>query len=132
MLCFAFMTKHHKTHTCIIYYLSVDFCFSIRSFGLSLPVPLPPFAPQLRDEREEKRNGNDQHKRTLIEFFLCICHYRHARFFLWKSRQRQVCRSREREYDRKRKKNFTILVYFLVFLSIIPYHMSLQKHKFCL
>jgi hypothetical protein len=26
--------------------------------------------------------------------------------FLWKSRQWQVCRGREREYDRKRKKNY--------------------------
>jgi len=35
--------------------------------------------------------------------------------FFWKSRQWQVCRSREREYDRKRKKTLTKLAGYLTF-----------------
>jgi hypothetical protein len=124
-----FLWQNTTKHTWrVIYYLSVDFCFSIRSFGLSCPVPLPPFPPYCRMNARKKEMAVIDTKERLLRFFSASATTGMPVFF-WKSRQWQVCRSREREYDRKRKKNLlNLLVYFLVFLSIILYHM--YKHKF--
>ena len=128
------MTKHHKTHTCIIYYLSVDFCFSIRSFGLSRPVPLPPFASQLRDEREEKKEmAMINTKERLLSFFSASATTGMPVFFFGKAGNGRCAEAEKESTIEKERKTYltNLLVYFLVFLSIIPYHMSLQKHKFC-
>jgi hypothetical protein len=61
--------------------------------------------------KEEK--GNDQYKRTFIEFFLRICHTTMPGPFWEPNKDRGT--GREREYDRKRKKTLTNLDGYLIF-----------------
>ena len=75
-----FLRQGNTNRTCAIYYLSVDFCFIVYVDLVSqCPSPFdgfPTSSPFRRGAgRRQKENGNDQHKRTFIEFFLCIRHH---------------------------------------------------------
>jgi hypothetical protein len=78
-----------------------------------MPCSSSPFPSILQDECEEKRNGSDRHKRTLIEIFLCICHYRHACFFFGKAGNGR-CAEAEKEstIEKERKTYLTCLSIF--------------------
>ena len=127
------MTKHHKTHTCIIYYLSVDFCFSIRSFGLSSLFLFPPLPPSCGMNARKKEMAMINTKERLLSFFSASATTGMPVFFFGKAGNGRCAEAEKESTIEKERKTYltNLLVYFLVFLSIIPYHMSLQKHKFC-
>jgi len=93
--------------------------YSLRCFGLSLPFspfsgfPTSSFYQKKNKKTAKEEKGNDQYKRTFIEFFLCIYHITMTGS-LWKPNKDRGT-GREREYDRKRKKTLTKLAGYLTF-----------------
>ena len=68
-------------------------------------------------------------KERLLSFFSAYTTIMHGSFH--KTTQQWTYAEKESTIEKERKTYLTnLLVYFSVFLSIIPYHMSLQKHKF--
>ena len=63
-LSYPFEIKRHKNHTCAIYYLSVDFCFIVRCFGLYQQAFIP---MSERTVKEGKPLANT--KERLLSFF---------------------------------------------------------------
>jgi hypothetical protein len=81
-------------------------------FPPSSVFPLLPFIRRRTRRPAKEEKGNDQYKRTFIEFFLCIYHTTMPGP-LWKpNKDRGI--GREREYDRKRKKTLTNLAGYLI------------------
>jgi hypothetical protein len=130
----CFSRQNATKHTCVIYYLSVDFCFMVRCFGLAqCPISIPHSLslPVGMNSEKRKERAMINTKERLLSFFSAPTQPPPRRFFWKPGNGRGMHAEKESTIEKERKTLACLLLLFASPQNTAQRMHSIRKCRFC-